>query len=170
MNILKAMIAVLLFVNVSFAQNFSSGKITAGFHFNSKNNDKKKFDTGFLLSACVEPRVSNSGNLVFNFGYGRFKIEDTATYYSNGLYSLLAGFKQKFFYGRSDINAAASVGMLYGGFGFELSLGNELVISRSIFLSADVFYGASITTASGDGGNDKPSSVYGVTAGIGLIH
>lgn len=170
MKTLKVIIISFTFLNAASGQNFPGGKIMSGFHFNSKNSHHKKFEPGFILSVFVEPRVSNSGNLVFNFDYGRFKISDSTTYFSSGLYSILAGYKQKFFYGKSDVYLSGTVGALFGGIGFKFSLGNELVISRSVFLSADLFYGAGITSATGDGGSNKPVSVFGLTAGIGLTH
>lgn len=152
------------------AQNHFTSKMAIGIHFNARTEGDKKFTTGVYFSGYAEPKISKSGNLVFNIDYGIFKPEFQTTA-GSGKYSLFAGYKQKFFSGKSDYYACAMAGAMFQSFGIKISFGNEYRILKTSFLSFDVFYcKALFNSASGDGGSSKVASLIGITFGAGIIH
>ncbi len=170
MKIIFIILYCLTLNGISNAQNYFTSKMAVGVHFNGQTDDGKKFKPGIFFSGYAEPRISNSGNVVFNVDYGIFKPDFPSTT-SNNAYNVLVGYKQKFFSGNSDYYISALMGALFKGLGFKVSVGNEYRILKTSFWSVDFFYCRTVNkNAFGNASPNKVGSVFGITLGAGIFN
>ncbi|MDZ4713584.1 MAG: hypothetical protein SGI89_14845 [bacterium] len=167
MKVLLIILISIAFTANALSQNFFSSKIAAGVHFNSEAGSTK-YSPGLYISGYVEPRISSTGNIVFNIDCGIFRKKDVSLSRNDGKYAVLVGYKNKFFVGKSNYYIAGLTGAMYGGFGFKAVIGYEKRILRTSLISLDAFYCKSVS--SNDSNSDKITSLIGITLGAALIH
>lgn len=163
-------ILVLFSVRIAFSQNHFTSKIAAGVHAGTQTVDHRNYFIGLLISGFAEPRITNSGNLVFNMDFANVIPDGFTSTEGKGRYGVFAGYKQKIFFKRhkNDLYFSALAGIFNQSFSVKAMTGYEFTIMKKSLMSIDASYSRSFVSSTSS--KDKILSYFGITIGVGVIN